>query len=347
MPGVVQPVQQQGLGQCRDLGTVFQCRLHVLAVLVEDRGGLRHQVVLRQRRVGGAFALDIAHDLALVLLEQADGVVLRVTLEEDHAKAVRRRTQVDAGLVALHQHTKPVAFELFARDIVVARVRHVEAGVHAGDQRVPAVHHAVPEHAPQLFAHVPPMFAVAGLQNGVGRQTGAQRRGDVLPRPVHDVGQRLPEGFQRQIRLGHVGAGDDQCVEAFLLQVLEVLVVLLDVIASLRPALELRQGERMDIELRDLVALADQAEELALGGRECRVGHHVQEPDVQRADLLLLREVAGQYGLALAPQAGKGGQVGVGDEWHYRRASRSRAMQTRSSKSAAVRTRASSVVLMV
>ena len=64
----------------------------------------------------------------------------------------------------------------------------------------------------------------------------------------------------------------------------------------------------MDIELGDLVALPDQAEELALGGLQGGVGHHVQQPDMQLADVLVQGPIRVEDLLALVAQALKVGR---------------------------------------
>ena len=60
----------------------------------------------------------------------------------------------------------------------------------------------------------------------------------------------------------------------------------------------------------------DQAEELALGRRERGIRHHIEQPDMQLADLLMDRVVRRQHGFALALQAFKCRQIRVGDKRH-------------------------------
>ncbi len=52
-------------------------------------------------------------------------------------------------------------------------------------------------------------------------------------------------------------------------------------------ATKLCERERIDIELGDRIARPDEADELALGRGQCRIGHHVQQADVQLADILV------------------------------------------------------------
>ena len=76
------------------------------------------------------------------------------------------------------------------------------------------------------------------------------------------------------------------------------------------------EGEGVDIELGDLVALSDQPEELALGRLQGGVGHHVQQPDVELADVLVERPVGVQDIVSVGLETGKGRQVVVGDNGH-------------------------------
>ena len=105
------------------------------------------------------------------------------------------------------------------------------------------------------------------------------------------------------------------------------------------------QAEGMDVELGDLIALADQAEELALGGGQGRVRHHVEQADMQLADVLMQGPAGVEDVLPLVAQAGEGRQVIVGDDGHGVNPQPLRAMacSTRSRKSRSSRTRATSV----
>ena len=73
----------------------------------------------------------------------------------------------------------------------------------------------------------------------------------------------------------------------------------------------------MDVELRDAVGVADEAQELALGGFECAVGHEVQQADVQFADVLLAGAADVKDFLTFGAQAVKRFEFAVGDQRHY------------------------------
>ena len=77
---------------------------------------LGHQWAQADPQGAAAYALTLpageAVDLALVLLQQADGVILGMALEEDEAEAVRADGQADAGLIALDQHVEARRLEL-------------------------------------------------------------------------------------------------------------------------------------------------------------------------------------------------------------------------------------------
>ena len=237
-------------------------------------------------------------------------------LKEHETDTVGAGGQVHAGLVTLRQHAQTGGIELLAGHRVPARVRHIEAGVDVIHQRMPFVHDAVWEHSPDLGRLRHAVLAIAELQHRVGRQAGTQGRGDVLPGPVDHPHQGCPEGLCRQLRTDHVGARDDQRVQALFADLLERLVVTRDVLTRRGATRQLRQGEGVDVKLRDRVALADQAEELSLGRPQRLVRHHVAQTDVQFADVLVHGPVGRQHLQALFAQAREGRQVIMGNYRH-------------------------------
>ncbi len=180
---------------------------------------------------------------------------------------------------------------------------YVKAGVDAGDQGVAPVHEAVGVDPPALVGQAPAALAVTELQHGMGGQARAQGGRDVFMGPVDDVDQGLPERFLGQIALGHICPGDDQGVQAVLLDLLKALVEFRDVLGGLGAAFELLEGERMHVELGDLVALPHEAKELALGGRQGGVRHHVEQSDVEFANVLVDGELPGNHRLPFLDQA--------------------------------------------
>ena len=166
-------------------------------------------------------------------------------------------------------------------------MRHVEAGIYVVNQRVRLIHHPVREHAPDFFRLRHAMLTIAKLQQRMGRQAGAQGRGDVVDGPADHTLERFPEGLRGQLGSDHIGTGDDQRIQSLLLDFLHRLVVLIDVGLRRGAAFQFRQGKRVHVELRYRVALADQSEKLPLCSRQRRVGHHVQQTDMQFANILL------------------------------------------------------------
>ena len=123
-------------------------------------------------------------------------------------------------------------------------------------------------------------MSIAEFQHRVSGEAGAQGRGDILIGPVDHVDQGLPEGLVAQLRSGDIGAGDDQGIESLGLDLIQGFVILIDMRLSLLAAWQIGDGERVQIKLRDLIAFTDQAKELALGGLQRGIGHHVQQADV-------------------------------------------------------------------
>ena len=102
-----------------------------------------------------ALAVEVAQHLALVFLEQAVGVVLRVPLEEDDAKPILAGGRCTPASALSTRIVQPGVLELLPRDLVEARVRHVEARVDVAHQRVRRRDHAVAVHAPALAPQLP------------------------------------------------------------------------------------------------------------------------------------------------------------------------------------------------
>ncbi len=125
-------------------------------------------------------------------------------------------------------------------------------------------------------------------------------------RPFGDLDQRIPENLLGQVGADDVDAGHDQRVEPLRADLLEALVVAIDVRARGRRTRQRVERERVDEKLRDRVALADQAQKLALGRLERGVRHHVEQADVQLADILPERGARRQHAQAVALELGEG-----------------------------------------
>ncbi len=194
----------------------------------------------------------------------------------------------------------------------------IEQGVDVIDQGMPSVDHSVRIDPPTLVGQGVATLAVTELQHGMGGEAGAQGRGDMPEGPVDDLDQGLPEGLVRQIGMAHVGTGDDERVQPFRPDAIEIPVITVDVRLGRGGPLQLPEGEGIDIELGDLIALVDEAQELPLRGGQDRIRHHVQEPDVQLADILLQRLVRFQDRLALSAQMLERREIGIGDDRHVR-----------------------------
>ncbi len=140
---------------------------------------------------------------------------------------------------------------------------------------------------------------VVVLDQCMRRQAGTEDRCHVRLGPPYDIDQRLPEWLIDEMWFDDVCARDDQRVEAFLSEILETEIVLRNMRPGRLAAIQPGQRERVDEELRNRVAAADKMDELPLGCLQRRIRHHVQEADVQLADVLVLRTVERQDDMAV------------------------------------------------
>src|SRR5919108_4222044 len=95
--------------------------------------------MFRERRIIVTLATGKAVYFALVLLEQADRVVLGVGLKEDQAETIFADRQMNTRRLILHQYPQPRRLKLFAADLIITGMGHVEPGIHPPHQRMPAV----------------------------------------------------------------------------------------------------------------------------------------------------------------------------------------------------------------
>ena len=119
-------------------------------------------------------------------------------------------------------------------------------------------------NAPALPGQRLAVDAVQVLQQRMGRQAGTEYGGDVVLGPADDVDERLPKRLLVQRRVRHVGSRNDHRVESLLPQVLEAAVITIDIGPRILVAPEFGERKRIDEELRNAVAAADEPDELAL-----------------------------------------------------------------------------------
>ncbi len=111
----------------------------------------------------------------------------------------------------------------------------------------------------------------------------------MVGRPINNFIQCLPERLLFENRIGDIGSRNNQRVQPILLELFERQVVLVDIGLSFGAAGQTRNRKRIDEQLSDLIAAADQTHELSLGDDECRIGHHVEKPHMQFTNVLLQR----------------------------------------------------------
>lgn len=140
------------------------------------------------------------------------------------------------------------------------------------------------------------------FDEGVAGEAGAEDGGDVGLGPGDDLLEGVPERFLFEGGVGDVGAGDDEGVDTDFLEVVEGGVMLVDVGLGVWGAAEAGEGEGVDIELGDLVTVADKAHKLLFGDTEGGIGHHIEEADMEFADILVESVVEGEDFLAVLAQ---------------------------------------------
>ena len=141
--------------------------------------GLEKDFVLGEKRIGLAAAEQKPLNLTLVLLEQADRIVFRVSLEIDRAHLVRAYGKVHAAFGTFHQHMQAGLPELRGADVIETRMRHVELRIDIVDQRGRVPDHPVREYAPALGGQRPALLVVLELQRRVRGEADVSRRGEM------------------------------------------------------------------------------------------------------------------------------------------------------------------------
>ena len=82
----------------------------------------------------------------------------------------------------------------------------------------------------------------------------------------------------------------------------DVFVVAADIGLGGSAAGQAGDGKAVDIEVHRLAGAADQAHELLFSHLECRIRHHVEQPNVKGANVLAAGVVQRKDGLPFAPQ---------------------------------------------
>ena len=283
---------------------------------VRQTGGVDREVVLGIGRCIVNFVTEIPQSLPLVFFQQAIVVILRVALEIHNAKLIGADRHVHPCLVAVHQNPQPGRRQLLVGDLVPARMRHVEPCVDALQQRVQAIGYPVAVDSPLLARQLVPVNLIQLLHQGMRRQTRTKYAGDVIRCPIDHFPQRRPERLQFQGRLRDIGAGNDQRVQARLSKVFKLSVVRVNVGGRVRTARQAGNRKRVDVELRDLVAVADKPHVLLLSNGKRGIGHHVQQADMKFSNVLRHGPIEGQDVVADSAQSVESGQVGVRHEGH-------------------------------
>ncbi len=110
-----------------------------------------------------------------------------MSLKIDRPELVRTDGQMHANLITFCQHTYAGRLELCTRDVVVTRVRRIEARIDVSQQGVLAVRDFVFVHPPMFLLEMPPIQSVVVFYKRVCREAGAKYRRDIVLGPTHDV----------------------------------------------------------------------------------------------------------------------------------------------------------------
>ena len=122
-----------------------------------------------------------------------------------------------AGVCRFNQYGQSSVLQLFFCHFVVPGVWRIEARIDVTHQGVTRVRNVVAVNTPLLAPHARTINTVNVFDDRVCREAGAQDRRDVLICPADHAHQGVPEGFFFQCRVRHIGAGDDQGIEALFL----------------------------------------------------------------------------------------------------------------------------------
>ena len=173
-PGIVDVRRKQGFRELRKRTSCIP-RTDTLV----DKGPCQpfafgRQVILRQWRRGIELAIGIAINLPFEFLEQADRVVLGMSLEVNRAKAIGTDRHVHTSHVAFDKNIEPGLVELLARDRIEARMRRIETRVDVAHQRMPRIADAMTVYTPLLVAERLPPDIVKIVDEGMCREAGTE-----------------------------------------------------------------------------------------------------------------------------------------------------------------------------
>ena len=183
-PGVVEVGLER---RFREVGKRFPVRLGqggLAQMGGRQIGGFGGKIVFRIGRRVVDLVAEITQRLALVLLQQAVVIVLRMALEIHDTEPVGAHRHVHARLVAVHQHPQTGGRQLLLRYLIPARVRHVETRIDALQQRMGAIAHPMAVHPPLLARQWVAVNLIQLLDQRVRGEARAQDARHVVRRPV-------------------------------------------------------------------------------------------------------------------------------------------------------------------
>ena len=217
--------------------------------------------------------------------------------------------QAGADLLGVEEHAElGVQLDVLVAHLGPAADRHRRSCRRSPAAAAPTARRPVAEAAEGLGRQHVLGDAVEVVQHRHAAPADAHGRVHVGLGPVEDLAQLVPVADRLEVEVLDRRAGDDEPVEAALARLAERLVEGLEVRGRgvLRLVLGHADQRQLDLQRRR----ADDAGELGLGLHLLR--HQVEEPDLQRADVLAQRRLLRHDHHALAPEHVVGGQ-GRGD----------------------------------
>ncbi len=175
-------------------------------------------------------------------------------------------------------------------------MRHAQRCGHIAEQRMGAGHIAV-EHAGQFGGEALPGDAVGVEHDGMGGETGPDRRDGIVTRPIDEVADRIPVRLVFQIGGDRFGAGNDQAIERRAPEFGQIAVTAGEVRPHGLAARNRWDGEELEPDDDIARSGAQELLELPLGRLAGGVRHVVDQPDREAIAPAQIARRIGSHGI--------------------------------------------------